>query len=530
MGVLPDPEIFIWSLAWWAHALTSFTNPFVTNVVYYPVGVNLMWTATGQGLAVVLIPLTLLIGPAATYNVAILLLPGLGAWTAFLLCRYVSGSLWGSIVGGYLFGFSGYVVAHVYAGHLNLCLFLAPLAALVLLRFLRGELRAGGVVWRLGLILGFQYTTSVELALTLTLAIAFGLLIGFVVAPERRRRIVSLLPAIAGAYAVAALLAAPFILYTIKGYESGTFVSNPNDDLLNFVVPTQLVAAGGSAFAGISGRFATTVIDSDIYVGIPTLLIVGLYCWRRRRESAARFLLVGFLVACLLALGPSLRIEGHRVAPLPWALVDRLPLVPNAIPERLAEYVSLAAGVATSLWIASTKGRFSSRPVVLPALALVSIFPATWSLSFASRPERPAFFSQKLYKLCIPRGETLLVFPYARFGDSMLYQAESGFWFKLSEGNLGRDTYPPAFVFADRTVEALQFYYYGPGPRPTMAALKTYAERRRVDRVVTLQTSPYPSGVQMHAFGPLQVLGGVEVAPACGYDSLAGDTRRIPGQ
>jgi len=36
--------------------------------------------------------------------------------------------------------------------------------------------------------------------------------------------------------------------------------------------------------------------------------------------------------------------------------------------------------------------------------------------------------------------------------------------------------------------------------------------------------------VQMHAFGPLQVLGGVEVAPACGYDSLAGDTRRIPGQ
>jgi hypothetical protein len=34
----------------------------------------------------------------------------------------------------------------------------------------------------------------------------------------------------------------------------------------------------------------------------------------------------------------------------------------------------------------------------------------------------------------------------------------------------------------------------------------------------------------MHNFGPLQVVGGAFVAPACGYDSLAGDTRRIPGQ
>ena len=530
VGLIPDPEIFIWSLAWWAHALTTFMNPFVTNVVYYPTGVNLMWTASGQGLALVLIPLTLLVGPTAAYNIAMLLLPGLGAWTAFRLCRCLSGSTWGSIVGGYLFGFSGYVVAHVYGGDLNLCLFLAPLAALAVLRYLRGDLRARGLVWRLGLILAFQYTISTELALTMTLAIAAGLLIGLAVVPRRRREIVSALPVIVGAYAVAALLAAPFIVYTLKGYESGTFVNDPNDDLLNFVIPTRLIAAGGSTFAATTGHFATTIVDSDLYIGIPTLAIIGLYGWRRRQDAAARFLIVSFLIACLFALGSPLRIDGHRFFELPWGLLARLPLIPNAIPGRLAEYVSLSAAVAVSLWIASAAGRFLARPVVLPVLALASILPATWNLSFVSHPPRPAFFSQKIYKICIPRGETLLVFPYARFGDSMLYQAESGFWFKLSEGNLGRDTYPPSFVFADPTVTALQFYYYGPGPRPTMAALKTYAKRRHVDRVVTLQTSPYPSGVQMHAFGPLQVLGGVLVAPACGYNSLAGDTRRIPGQ
>jgi hypothetical protein len=40
----------------------------------------------------------------------------------------------------------------------------------------------------------------------------------------------------------------------------------------------------------------------------------------------------------------------------------------------------------------------------------------------------------------------------------------------------------------------------------------------------------WPSLDQMHAFGQLQVLGDAGVAPACGYDSLAGDKRRIPGQ
>jgi hypothetical protein len=33
----------------------------------------------------------------------------------------------------------------------------------------------------------------------------------------------------------------------------------------------------------------------------------------------------------------------------------------------------------------------------------------------------------------------------------------------------------------------------------------------------------------MHTFGQIQDFGGVLVAPACGYDSLAGDTRRIAG-
>ena len=522
-----DPEIFIWSFAWWPHAIGSLTNPFVTNVVYYPVGANLMWTASAPGLALAFAPLTVLVGPAASYNVAMLLLPALAGWTAFLLCRDLTRSTWASIVGGYLYGFSSYVVSHEYGGEPNLGVFLVPLVALLVLRQLRGALSARGLAWRLGVILAVQFTISTELTLTLTLALAAGLLIASVVAREHRRRILSVLAPIAAAYGIAAVLAAPFVAYLVAGFESGKFVGASDGDLLNIVVPTRLIAVGGSMFDSITRNFATNEIDTDLYLGIPTLIVVSLYSWRHRREPPARFLLAALVLAWVLALGTSLRVDGRRVVALPWSLASSVPLLANVVATRLAAYASLAASVAVALWIGSTRGRVFPRPYVLPVLALASIVPATWHVAFARDPGRPPFFTQALYERCIPRGEVLALFPYGRFGDSMLWQAESGFWFKMAEGNLGRDTYPPSFVFADPTVTALQFYYYGPNPRPTMPELKVFAERRRVDRIVSLASGGYPDAFEMQAFGPSQLIGGVLVAPACGHHSLAGHSRRI---
>src|SRR5439155_25946137 len=63
--------------------------------------------------------------------------------------------------------------------------------------------------------------------------------------------------------------------------------------------------------------------------------------------------------------------------------------------------------------------------------------------------------SDGLYKQCVPRDETLAVFPFGRWGTSMLWQAESGFWFRMAEGNIGRSSaFPPNFV-SDPTVAEL---------------------------------------------------------------------------
>src|SRR5438093_9249758 len=119
------------SLACWQHALCAGQRPFAWHAFYARYGINLAWATSVPWLAIPFAPLTWLFGPVASYNVAALLLPAAAAWTAFLLCRYLTGALWPSLVGGYLFGFSAYVVAQS-LGHPHMAsVFLLPLAALV---------------------------------------------------------------------------------------------------------------------------------------------------------------------------------------------------------------------------------------------------------------------------------------------------------------------------------------------------------------------------------------------------------------
>src|SRR5439155_10640342 len=57
-GLFTDPQIFIWSFAWWPHAIASGENPFYTHAIWAPDGVNLAWATSVPGLALPFAPLT----------------------------------------------------------------------------------------------------------------------------------------------------------------------------------------------------------------------------------------------------------------------------------------------------------------------------------------------------------------------------------------------------------------------------------------------------------------------------------------
>ncbi len=143
IGYGRDPQIFVWSFAWYLHALETWQNPFVSHAIYAPTGINLAWATTVPGLAFLFAPFTAIFGPDVSYNLAALLAPAFSAWTAYLLCRHLTRSLWASLVGGYLFGFSSYMLGQE-QGHLHMtAVFLLPLMALTTIRYLEGTCLEG---------------------------------------------------------------------------------------------------------------------------------------------------------------------------------------------------------------------------------------------------------------------------------------------------------------------------------------------------------------------------------------------------
>src|SRR5579862_7668584 len=248
-----DPESFAWSFAWWPHAIASWTNPFVTRAIYAPLGIDLAWATSVPALALAFSPVTELFGPAVAYNLASVLLPVASAWTAFLLCRYLTRSTWASLFGGYLFGFSSFMLGHEYAGDLNFTgSFLVPLIVLVLVKHVLGELDRMGLAWRLGLLLGLEFWISTEIVATLAVVLVFAVAVAFALMPSRRRRLARSTIPIVGGFAIALLLAAPLVYYTWVGTRPSGYGTGPPADLLNLVVPTQLIALGGSTFAHVS--------------------------------------------------------------------------------------------------------------------------------------------------------------------------------------------------------------------------------------------------------------------------------------
>src|SRR5262249_57067368 len=113
-------------------------------------------------------------------------------------------------------GFSAYVVAQT-LGHPHMsAVFLLPLVALVLVRYVRRELTGWGLAWRLGLALGWQLWISTELYSTLAIALAGSLGVAYLCWREHRPRLRSALGPLAAGYGLSLPLAGPLLYSTLS--------------------------------------------------------------------------------------------------------------------------------------------------------------------------------------------------------------------------------------------------------------------------------------------------------------------------
>jgi hypothetical protein len=507
-----DPASHVWFLAWWPHALATGSNPFLTHAVWAPSGYNLAASTGMPGPSLLLAPVTALFGPVASYNLLSLAAPALSAWTAFLLCRQITGRFGPSLVGGYLFGFSTYELGQL-TGHPNLALVaLVPVALFLVVRRLRGEVATRPFVLLLALVLVGQFLVSTEVALTLALFGGLALLLAIAIFGRAARSTLWRTTMEVGvAYLLSAIPLVPYLYYVARSASHSPiyafYPSLYSTDALNFAVPTPLTFVGRHRFAAVSANFTGNISEQVGYLGLPVLAAVAVFAVSRWRAPLTRFMVAMLALVLLATLGPSLRIAGSDTVWLPWRALIHLPLVEYVLPARLMMYAALLAGVMVALWLAGpgTDGIPRWARWAVAGLAVAVLLPNLSYPVWRTRVDTPAFFSDGLYRDALRPGDIIVVIPYGDRGNSMLWQAQAGFAFDMAEGYVSVVP-PPEFS----GYPILKTLYDGQLVADADRELRRFLHDKGVTAVVVQEGRPGPWGDLFGAIDPEpEAVGGV---------------------
>ena len=447
-----DPNFYIWAWRWWPYAITHGLNPLYSAQIGAPTGYNLAWATTSPSVALLMWPVTAAFGPIASFNLTLLLAPPASAWAAFIVARRLTGQFWAALPAGVVYGFNVYELAHEVSGQPNLTVtVLLPLMAYLVLLWWDGTLkRTGFMIWMAAAI-ALEFYTFIEAYAEMTLVWVAALVIGFVVASrDNRAKVARLAVLTAIAYVAAVVLAAPYLYYALRNYPNALTRQQPANslDLSSLVLPRTDRLLGIKWWAASAGHDLKAVT----YVGIPLLVLFLLFAITTWSNRVTRLLVVGFVVVIALAVGPNVYVDGRQLVALPWGGFWSLPIAKSAEPSRFMVFGYLVLGIALSLWLASlTRSRLlRAARWGLGVLALAAIFadlptfaevvvpptPPAWKPAVAGQTptnEVPPFFADGMYQKYIKPGETVVIVSH-RGNAGMLFQADTGFYFKIAGG------------------------------------------------------------------------------------------------
>lgn len=446
VGYGADSAMHQWYLQWFPYAISHGINPFITNYATAPQSTNLLWNNANLLLGVVFWPVLRVLGAINTLNlIYVLLFAGAGSLTAWQLRPHVrhASSAW---VGGAFFAFAPWMQSELAAAHVTmLTTATIPLGWWIGTRTLAAVQEKRHLV-RWGLACGgwvvLQYWSDKELLATMALMVGCLAVLRWLwrqrVDPVLMRRLSTV--AMVAIVVTAILLAVPLVMQ-FGSHVSLTqrTVSSPKTnviDLLAYALPGYGQLLSSSLTTSITGHFTGELLETDLYLGLPLIVLVAVAARRQWGRPLVRFGAACALLGVIFASGAWLHIAGHRVEfPLPWLVLGHLPGYAKAIPARMAPFV--LAGVACLLAAAWDEVRERFRPAGQVSLALLltsTLLPSTGIVhgikgTAISTPQ--VFYSAALRSL--KPGAMVIAIPIpttTNHAVSMFWQSEDQFRFK----------------------------------------------------------------------------------------------------
>ena len=389
-----DTSSYVWDLWWIAHQVVHLANPWYTNHMAAPVGIQLGFDTSMPLAGVIMTPVTLAFGPSASFDVLTALVPGLICYLMYRAAR-----LWlaepGAIAAGALFGLSSMLAWQDWM-HLNIALgtMFLPMTLEAVVRLRRRPGARQGVI--LGAVLGASLLVNQESAVMAMLLAAAALLPWLVRHPRMDR-----LRSLAWGAAAAAIVASPQLVAMITQASGGGAAVNGRTlavtgktygvGLFDLFNPTQRVAAYGltglaNAAANSDGRIGEAMPMYGVVLTV--LALCGLVAaWRR---SSAWKLAALWAGCSWLALGAVLWI-GHKprlpflerwyaqrvslIMPYTWVM--RIPLLSDL--READRFAILGLVGAVLLAGAAVDWLWRHARVAVAVVAAVAVFEAGWA-------------------------------------------------------------------------------------------------------------------------------------------------------
>ena len=446
-----DHGFFLYVLAHGERVLFHGANPFFSDRMNVPDGVNMMANTSVLALTLPMAPVTHLLGPAVSLVLLLTLgLAGTAAAWYWVLSRHLVTSRVAAWIGGLWCGFAPTMVSHA-NGHVNfVSQYVLPFIVLQVLR-----LREPGRHWRGGVILGLLIVVQVfinEESLLFT-ALTLGLFVTWyaVLAPGQARRAARhVLAGLAVAGSLAGVLLAYPLWYQFSGpgsYHGQPFAPDKYaTDLLSMGAFARQSLAGNAA---LTRQLSVSATEDNTFFGPVGLLMIVVAVVLLWRSVAARATALAGLVLLVVSMGPRLKVGGHDTAvPLPFGLVSHVPIIDLVSVTRFAMVPATLAGVLLALATdrVRTAGPRARRAYRIGlVLALVPLIPKP--LPIVGADPLPPFLTEGLWRQYVTDDRSLVPVPLPEVTTGragMRWVALSGFEFKVPRGYFMGPVNPPA--------------------------------------------------------------------------------------